>query len=359
MRTRTRCWITFGQMLVVLVGLSLVAGGCRKKEKPSKEKTAEKADDKTKPDKADEKDGVERVEEKAADAPAVPAGSADGLVNIAVGFNLDKVRGSFLWQVLMQNPQVKKFLGEKEYKTFVEACKVDPVKDIESVVLGVAGQGDDARFVILMSGNFEADNLIVCGKTAMEKTDQKVSDARVAGKNAITFKTDEDKDIYVLAAGKNTLAMASKGLENLAAAGDSSFGNPSLNSMLKGVDRKSMLWGGMGKLDIPSTATGEMGAILGQLGDLKGGNVTVDIGGGNWNVNVMVDAGSAASAKKIEQLINFAKMGLAMQEGKDDGPPKAVVDALNKLKSSTKGSRITLGLSMPDSAVKEMAKGML
>ncbi len=357
MMIRNRFWIAFGRTLVVLMGLTLAAGGCRRREKETKEKAAEKADDKTKPEKAVEKEVAER--KVADDGPAVPAGAADTSINIAIGFNLDKARGSFLWQTVTENPQVKKILGEKGYKTFVEVCKVDPIKDIKSVVLGVAGKGDDGKVILLMSGNFEADKLIGCGKIAMEKADQKVSEESVAGKNALMFKTDDDKEMYVLAAGKNTLALATKGLENLAAAGDETFRNPSLNAMLKGVDRKSLLWGGMGQLDIPSSATGQMGAVLGQLGDLKGGNVTIDLAAGNWNLNVMVDAGSAESANKIEQLISFAKMGLAMQEGKDESIPKAAVDAIKKLKSGVKGSRVTLSLSVPDSAVKEMAKGML
>jgi len=378
MNTRTNGWMSFGRLMALTLSFSLImALGCKKKETDAKDDDGkkDKKEQADKPGKTTEKKAADSPEKekadskkkgddtKKADAPAVTPGGSKG-VNVAIGLNIEKLRQTFLWKMIAENPKIKEALNNDGYKVFTEVCKVDPMKDISSVVFGMGGDGDDKKFGVFIKGKFDTEKLMACGKGAMEQAKKPVSETKVGGKSALMFKSDKDKkeEVFIIAVAKDTMGVASKGLENVVATGQSSFGNASLAAMVKSVEKPALLWGGMGKIKIPAGGGGKMDALLGKMGDLKGGNFTVKTASGKWDLNVMVDAGTKEAAKKLEQLINFAKMGLAMQaaKGGSDGPPEALVEALKKLKSSTDDSKITLSISLPEAMLKKMAdKGVM
>ncbi len=378
MNTRTNGWMSFGRLMALMLCFSLImALGCKKKETDAKDDDGkkDKKEQADKPGKTTEKKAADSPEKGKADSKktgddtkkidaraATPGGSKE--VNVAIGLNIDKLRQTFLWKMIAENPKIKEALNNDGYKVFTEVCKVDPMKDISSVVFGMGGDGDDKKFGVYIKGKFDTEKLMACGKGAMEKAKKTVSEKKVGGKSALMLKSDKEKneEVFIIAVAKDTIGVASKGLENVVAAGQGSFGNASLAAMVKSVEKNALLWGGMGKIKIPAGGGGKMDALLGKMGDLKGGNLTVKTASGNWDLEVMVDAGTKEAATKLEQLLNFAKMGLAMQaaKGGSDGPPEALVEALKKLKSSTDGSKITLSISMPEAMLKKMAdKGVM
>mgnify|MGYP006287961803 CR=1 FL=1 len=374
MKTKTRMWKAFGVLTALTVSLAMAAAvGCDKKKSSSDDKGSEKeTKDKDKADKGKESEGASAKPRKAARArkadgnkaaargltrPA-PAGKP-GQVKVVVGLNTAELRKTFLWKLMMNSGQVKKALKHKGYKVFTTACKVDPMKDISSVVFGMTGKGGgkSQKMGFMIKGKFDAKKVMACAKTALAKSEKTLKEVDMSGKKALSFTTDKGEEVFVMVVGKNTIGMASKELSKSVAKGDASFGNASLGQMIKDVDKTALLWGGMGEMEIPKGGGGKMAALLGKLSSLKGGNFTVKASSGNWDLKVMVDAGNAGSAKKLVQLLNFAKMGLAMKaaKGGPGGPPKAVVEALKKLNASTDGSKIKLGLSMPEAMIKGMA----
>lgn len=374
MKTKTLMWKAFGVLTALTVSLAMAAAlGCDKKKSSSDGKGSEKqSKDKDKAGKEKARGGASAESRKAArarkaddgKAPArgvtspAPAGKP-GQVKVVVGLNAAELRKTFLWKLMMNSERVKKALSHKGYKLFTSACKVNPMKDISSVVFGMSGKGSggEQKMGFMVKGEFDAKKVMGCAKTALAKSEKSLKEVDMNGKKALSFDTDKGEKVYVMMVGKNTIGMASKELSKSVAKGDAAFGNASLGQMIKDVDKSALLWGGMGKIDIPKGGGGKMAALLGKLSSLKGGNFTVKSSSGNWDLKVMVDAGNSGSASKLVQLLNFAKMGLAMKaaKGGPGGPPKALVEALKKLNAKTDGSKIKLNLSMPEAAIKGMA----
>jgi hypothetical protein len=357
MKVKSRAY--FGIGLFVVAGLALSAGptGCKKKEKA--ESAKEEKAEKKKANKTEEPRKVEKKEpaRKGVEKPAARvAPGAAGPVNVSVGIDVAKLRSTFLWKKLTGSEKFKKALQKESYQKLMKTCKIDPMKDITSVIVGVGGKlgGDkDQKWAFLIKGKFDTAKLLTCAKAGLAAEKKKAEEAKVAGKPSLSFTTKKGEKVHIIAVTKDTLAMASDGLEKAAANGTASFGSGSLAAALKRADKSGLVWGGLGTVAVPG---GAMPGPLAKLKEVKSANFSVVPKAQAWNINVTVDAGADDVANQLVQFINVAKMGMAMKAAKGGSGPKAQAMALLKnLTVKTNGSKINLALPMPVAFIKKMA----
>jgi hypothetical protein len=373
MKRTNRFGVKVGLIAVGIFALSVASGtlGCSKKKKESADKKSKSAKEKSGKEKKARPGQARKVEKEAArgraGARAARAGAraaqSKGPINLSVGLNVAKLRSTFLWKKITESKKVKELLQKEGYKMITQTCKVDPMKDIESVIIGVGGSvlggsGKKDAFAFVIKGKFDTQKIMTCAKTAMKKEKEKFEEVTVGGKKGLAITTKKKEKVHLLPANKNTMVVASATLSKAAAGADPTFGNPALAQALKKADKSGLLWGAMGAIKIPA---GKVPPMLGQLNSLKGGSFSMVPKGDNWKLVVMVDAGEASVAQKLTQIVNMGKMAVAMKGSKGaTGSKKQAMELLKKLEVGSQGSIVNLKLAIPVSLIKKaMAEGKI
>jgi len=350
-------------LAVAVLAMAVSMAGCnKKKSSKSEDKTTKSATKADKNHPAARGGLAARPGARPVAASGTVSGKASGPLGLVMGLNVSSVRGTPLWAMLLGMDKVKKALGDKKYKAFAAACKVDPVKSVNSVQLGIlgslGGKGKHDKVVLLIKGTFDAPGLVTCVKTFIAAGGKKVADVTVGAKKGFTFPTKSDV-VTVVPMDAHTLGFASKEATKALSASllDTS---PRLKALGATIDRsKSVVWGVFGRIPLPSMKGNPMGAMLKGVTEIAGGTFTVERAGASKTITVSVDMGSPAAAKKLSSVVNLVKPMIAMQAAKGGaagGPKAAALGLLNKLQVSQDGPRLKLSLSLDDGTIKKLTK---
>jgi len=350
---------------VAALAIVVSTAGCKKKSSKSEDKTAKSTTKADKNHPAARGAAAARPGARPVAATGTVSSKASGPLGLVMGLNVSSVRGTPLWALLLSSAKVKKALGDKKYKAFAAACKVDPVKSVNSVELGIlgslGGKGKHNKVVLLIKGTFDAPSLVTCVKTFIAAGGKKVADVTVGGKKGFTFPTKDDV-VTIVPMDPHTLGFASKDATKALSASllDSS---PRLKALGATIDRsKSVLWGVFGRIPLPSMKGNPMGAMLKGVTEIAGGTFTVQRTGTSKVLTVSVDMGSPAAAKKLSSVVNLVKPMIAMQAAKGGsagGPKAAAMALLNKLQVSEDGPRLKLSLSLDEGMMKKLTKSVV
>jgi hypothetical protein len=189
--------------------------------------------------------GAARPTEGGGGASAASAGGFSVFhqgADVIVGINAGKLRDSKLFKDLWPMVQAE---ADKELGKVKEACGVDVVTTIDSVIMGVSTSDEDAATIVVKTGTGR-DKMHECAQ-ALAKADGK--DLQVAKEGNISGFTEGGETMYIGFLDDKTMVISPKG------EGDKTFvvdrlagkepltGNAGMMDLLKNVDSKnSSIW---------------------------------------------------------------------------------------------------------------------
>lgn len=161
------------------------------------------------------------------------------------GASVKKLTSSKLWEkygsMLLGQEETKKTLDDLK-----SGCGLDPLKDIESVLMAGPASMDDTKMVIVVSGKFDEKKITSCVEKMAEREGKKVS-AKTEGKiTTYTNPDDASKTIEVAWIKDNTIMLAPEGgpgyLKSVLEAKSHAKDNKKLYAMVEKVNTSETLW---------------------------------------------------------------------------------------------------------------------
>ncbi len=358
---RANRWLATG--LVAAVFLSGWAG-CKKKEKTSsktaKESRAARQGTESRPG-ARPARGAATAPRGAAGAASKPAplpalGSTQGgLVKVALGVRLGQVRKSVFWPLIVGLPQVKEAMADKDYKKFISTCKINPLTDLDELVVVLAGNFINApgkpKVGLVASGNFDEASAVSCIKTLLQqdKKNKNFKDVTVGGKKGFSFTDDEGTSVFVFPLGKGKVALADVALKDKLSAGPCAS-SPRLQAVKKAIPAGASVWAVFGEIPMkPGSLKGPL-AVLRKVKAINGGYFYIAGVGAPYVLHVALDVGTGEAAQAILQTMNMLKPMVQMMSAQKPELAKAA-KVIDTLKTKVEGGTVYLSLPLPGDVV--------
>lgn len=108
--------------------------------------------------------------------------------------------------------QLKQFLDGNDAKKFLTELGLDPLKDIDQLVIGASGASkDDAKALIIVHGKFNPDKLTRAAEAQTKKDPDKYSKIKDGNTTIFKFVPDAgDQSVYVTILDENTILGATE-----------------------------------------------------------------------------------------------------------------------------------------------------
>jgi hypothetical protein len=255
--------------------------------------------------------------------------------------------------------QLKQFLDGNEAKKMLTELGLDPLKDIDQLVVGASGSNKgDMKALIIVHGKFNVDKLTKAAEAQTKKDPDKFT--KIKEGNTTIYKAlfdGTDQPIYASILDENTLIAASE-KKMITTAVKANDGNEPANikgelaSLIKKIDSKSSVFAasivkgkldevkipGGGNLPVDLTAFQELIPKIETVAfavQVKS-DVSVEITIGMKNDNAAGDFQNAFDEfmKQVKPLIQIA--------GAAEPRAKPVIDILGTIKSSTKNKDVII-----------------
>jgi len=280
---------------------------------------------------------------------ALAAANVEGLdalpadVHVVVGANVPMLAGSPLVKRAFAQMLARDAELAERLTTLAARCKLDPAKDLSSVLVGLMGTTSERDVVLVAKGKFDEPAIASCVEATLaerggrlekkpsgEVTVYLVHNSAGAGEVAFTFGA---KDVLLVADSEALLLRA----RDASAAKLSS--NPRMMKLIKQTDSRAGLWGA-GEL-APEVASGLVNAAQGKIkqpAQAIYGFVSPDSG---LAVEVALEMASADDARGLlevvqKQLAQYAVIAQAYSLG----------PVVNKIKPEARGALFIVTLTL-------------
>lgn len=269
--------------------------------------------------------------------------------------------------------QFKQMLDGEQVKQYTEAFGIDPMKDLDSLTVGLWGKDEPIGMAVL-KGKFDTKKLFEAAKAEAAKSKDKVEIVDIKGDDG-EFKAiklsgeNSDKAMYLSVADGTTVVASSE--EKMLAKTLSSFNKKEKSKLEKRIsdlvikqDDKATMWYCAvveGKLNDVNNldqlgATGiDPEAFKKQLKNLQTIGMTLRLAEAvSLEINMgMKDADSADEmSTSLEKLVDTAKSFLPFLSAQAPKAKGIVSDLTKTLKTTSKNSDVTLGFKITAEAIK-------
>ncbi len=263
--------------------------------------------------------------------------------------------------------QIDQMLKGEQVKQYTESFGLDPLKDIDSLTVGLWGSGEDMNVVGVLRGRFDPKKLFEAAKAESDKNADKVKivDIKQDGKEykAVKASGDTGKPMFISVADEKTLVGSTD--EKLLVGALNAFNNKEkakLNKklsdlVLKQDEKASMYYAAVveGKLnELPDlsqlSAVGIDGESLKKsLKSMSTISMTLRLGeevAMEMSMG-MKDADTADEmTTNLDKLIDAAKTFLPLAGAQAPQAKDIISDLTSTLKAKSKGSDVTFGFKI-------------
>ncbi|MBX9581197.1 MAG: hypothetical protein K2X87_12880, partial [Gemmataceae bacterium] len=280
-----------------------------------------------------------------------------------ISVNVKQVLGS---EIVKQYAlgQIKDFLKGQDAQKFLTELGLDPLKDVDRVVLGGSGTDQaDMKFLAVVRGTFDPDKLYDAAVAQTKKDADHFSLVKDGDGKVFKYQPDNGNPVYATVVDKNAVVLGSeKKLVSAAAAGQprAQVGK-GLAALIAKMDDKNSVWVAAvvkGKLDnvkLPGGAGGNP-AVQKQLAALETitavvnvtGDITMDLSLGLQDEEAATQMGQTV-AQGLQQVKGLLPLLLGSQP-----QLKPLVKEAQSLKSAVQGKAVSITGKLSGSAIGQM-----
>jgi hypothetical protein len=294
---------------------------------------------------------------RGADAdPLLPADA-----DVVVSVNVRQAVGSDIVKQYALESLKKKLQGNDAQK-FLRDLGLDPLKDLDRVVIGGSGKDEtDMKYLVIVHGTFDPEKLYKAAEAQTRKDADHFALVKDGKDVMFKFQPDTGNPVYATVVDETTVILGTdKTIISTALAAAAGKKKSALKgevaTLVGRMDDKASMWVvalTKDKLDKLKLPQGGPGADLAkQLPNLENftlavrvtTDVTLDVSMG------LKDEGSADEMlKMVDDLLSQAKGFLAFAAG--DPKMKPLADFVKSIKTGSKGKNITLSAKMTGDAI--------
>lgn len=260
--------------------------------------------------------------------------------------------------------QIKDFLAGGDAQKFLKDLGLDPLKDVERIVVGASGTDQtDFKGLAVIRGKFNPEKLYQAAEAQTKKDPDHFSLVKDGADVMFKYQPDNGNPVYGTVVNDSTLVAASdKKLISAALAASSGDKRPTINkdlaALISRMDDKSSMYvclvtkDKLAKLKLPQGG-GAPANLQDQLGKLDTVaatlRVTADI---TFDVTLGMadDAAAGEMGKTVDDGINQIK-GLLPFLVANDPKMKPLADAAKSLKSATNGKSVSISGKLPGDVI--------
>ena len=265
--------------------------------------------------------------------------------------------------------QIKDFLAGTDPQKFLKERGLDPLKDINRVVIGGSGTDQsDAKGLFIIHGKFDPQKLYKAAEAQTKQDPDHFSLVKDGADVMFKFQPEKGNPWYGTVVNENTVVVGTeKKLVSTALAASGGDKKPAINKDLAALvgrmDEKTSLFicavtkDKLAKLPIPGGA-GAAPGLKDQLGKMDSVTLAVKVTG---DVSMEIGLGMADNTsademgKMVDDGINQLK-GLAPFLVANDPNMKPLADAAKSLKSTVKGKTVSISGKLPGDAIGRLLK---
>lgn len=303
-------------------------------------------------------------------APTARAAEVDKLLpadsEYVVSFNVRQILDSeIIKKYALGN--IKDFLEGGDAQKFLKELGLDPLKDIDRVIVGASGTDqNDFKGLGVIRGKFNPQKLYAAAEAQTKKDADHFSLVKDGQDVMFKYQPDDGVPMYGTVIDNTTLVLASdKKLVStaLAGGGAKSAINKDLAALVNRMDEKSSLFLCMltkDKLDkIRLPQGGAPAGLKDQLGKMDTVTVAVRI-----SADISFEASlGMADDKSADDMGKTVEDGLTQVKGllpflvANDPKMKPLADAAKSLKSAVKGKTVTISGKLPGDVIGSLING--
>jgi hypothetical protein len=265
--------------------------------------------------------------------------------------------------------QIKDFLAGNDAQKFIKDLGLDPLKDVEKIVIGASGTDqNDGKALFIIHGKFDPQKLYKAAEAQTKKDSDHFSLVKDGADVMFKFQPDNGNPVYGTVINDNTVvAGTDKKLVSAALAASAGDKKPAINKDLAALvgrmDEKASVYvcaltkDKLDKLRLPPGA-GAAPGLKDQLGKMDSVTATVKVTG---DVTLEVNLGMAdnTSADEMGKMVDD---GITQIKGllpflvANDPNMKPLADAAKSLKSGVKGKTVSISGKLPGDAIGRLLK---
>lgn len=260
---------------------------------------------------------------------------------------------------------IKKALQENDAQKFLRDLGLDPLKDLDRVVVGGSGKDEtDLKYLVIVHGTFDPEKLYKAAEAQTRKDADHFALVKDGKDVMFKFTPDNGNPLYGTVVDDKTIILSGdkKGISTALATPAKSKADlgREMNALVKGMDDKATLWvAGLtnGRLDkVKLKGPGAAPGLQSQLGNLQNVTLTLRVEKDvNLNVGLgMKDNDSAEEAgKTVGELIQTVKGALPFLAA-NEPKLKPLVEPAKSLKSEVKDRTVVITARLPGTVIGEL-----
>jgi hypothetical protein len=246
------------------------------------------------------------------------------------------------------------------------ALGLDPLKDIDQVVIAAPDLSETDKGLIIVSGRFDPAKIKAAAADAVKQHPDQIKVHKVGTQDVYEVKVpDQPEPVFVAVADKNTL-VAAPNKQYLADALDKAAGtkqtvlkNKEMAALLKQVDGKQGLWVAVGgsalEKGLPPGVDDNVKKFLQQLDAIAGGLLVND----DIKAQFVIGAKNPQAAKDLHKTITeginqgLGVLAILAANQKELAP---LVDVVKSIKTSSKDKSVVITGSVPAEVIEKLLK---
>jgi hypothetical protein len=265
--------------------------------------------------------------------------------------------------------QMRQTLQGNEAQQFLKELGLDPLKDIEKVIIGASGKDqNDMKALIIVRGKFDPDKLYRAAEAQTRKDPDRFSLLKDGADVMFKYQPDNGNPVYGTVVNDTTvIAGTDRKLISAALAAATADKKPAVSrelaTLVGRMDDKASFWvvaivkGKLDNLRIPGGAGNPN--IQGQIGKMDNVALTVRV---TKDISLDVNLGMADD-EAADELGKTIEEGLAQIKGllpflaANEPRMKPLVEVGKSLRSTVKGRTITISARMAGDAIGQLLSG--
>jgi hypothetical protein len=264
--------------------------------------------------------------------------------------------------------QMKQALQGNDAQKFLTDLGLDPLKDVEKVVVGASGKDQtDMKFLAVVHGKFDPEKLFKAAEAQTKKDADHFSLVKDGKDVMFKYQPDNGNPVYGTVVNETTVVVGSdKKIVTTALVAAAEGKKPAISkdlaALVTKMDEKASLWAVSvvkGKLDnVKLPGGGGNPAIQGQLANMESVTavirVTTDV---NLDITLGMkdDATAEEMGKTLDELLQTVKGALPFLAAQRP-ELKPLVESAKSLKSTVKDKAVVVTAKLSGTAIGELLK---
>lgn len=253
--------------------------------------------------------------------------------------------------------EVEKGLQDEKAKKLLTALGLDPLKDIESILVTSAGTPEKPKVLVVARGKFDVSKI----KSAAENyAKEKPDELKITKDGDVTIyegKGDNGQKVYAHLVANGKTLLASTDQDYLVNSIKSPSAGPSkeLATALTKVSGKESIWAAA----VVTDAMKQQMAANPQTKNLAGKleSITGDINVGNdLALDLTIHTADAMAAGDVKKMLNQVKPILTLMAQSNEDAAPIVQDLVDNLKITTDQSSVKVSLKVSQDVIEKAAK---